>query len=180
MLGSFVVTAAPIGTQTRGKTMRFHVRTTLLSMALLCTTVLMASSAGAVPAGLRGGFSSDPDQFLFGLQVDPPPIAENIHIVPSVEAGLGDDAFSLSFNGDFQYRFNTSGGVRPYAGMGVALWWVDFDNEGFGDDSFTEFGVNALGGVFFGGSGPPMFLELKLGLTDEIPDLKFIFGVNFL
>lgn len=160
--------------------MRLPVRTTLLSMALLCTMVLMAPTVGAVPAGLRGGFSSDPDQFLFGLQIEPPPIGENIHIVPSVEAGLGDDAFSLSFNGDFQYRFRTSDGIRPFVGAGVALWWVDFDN-GPGDDSETEFGVNALGGVFFGSqSGPPMFVELKLGLTDEIPDLKFVFGVNFL
>ena len=39
--------------------------------------------------------------------------------------------------------------------------------------------MNALGGIFFG-SDPRMFVELKLALTDDIPDLKFIFGVNFL
>jgi hypothetical protein len=149
-----------------------------MSALLLACAASLASPAAAVPAGLRGGFSSDPDQFLFGLQIEPPPLGENVHIVPSVEAGLGDDAFSLSFNGDFQYRFDTSGGVRPYLGAGLALWWVDFDEF---DESETEFGVNALGGMFFGQrSGPPMFIELKLGLTDEIPDLKFVFGVNFL
>ena len=84
--------------------------------------------------------------------------------------------FGLSFNGDFQYRFDTNGGVRPYLGAGAALWWVNYDDF---DDSDTEFGVNALGGIFFG-SDPRMFVELKLALTDDIPDLKFIFGVNFL
>lgn len=158
--------------------MRSLLRPTWMSLAVLVCIVSMAPTAGAVPAGLRGGFSSDPDQFLFGLQIEPDPIADNVHIVPSVEAGFGDDIFSLSFNGDFQYRFDTSGGVRPYAGMGVALWWFDSDRS---DDSDTEFGVNALGGMFFGGrSDPPMFIELKLGLVEDIPDLKFVFGVNFM
>lgn len=157
--------------------MRFLNRRTLLPLAALITFALLAPRAGAMPAGLRGGFSSDPDQFLFGGQIEPDPIAENLYIIPSAEVGIGDDLFSLTFNGDFQYRFRTGGGVRPFAGAGVALWWVDPDNGG---DSETEFGVNALGGIFFGSGGQPMFLELKLGLTDDIPDLKLVFGVNFL
>ena len=155
--------------------MRSLVRLALTSLAVLVCLLSLAPTAGA-DGGLRGGFSDDPDQFLFGGQLELPPLGENIYFVPSAEVGLGDDRFSLSFNGDFQYRFDTGGGVRPYAGAGVALWWVDNDNS---NDSDTEFGVNALGGMFFG-SGPPMFVELKLGLTDDIPDLKVVFGVNFL
>jgi hypothetical protein len=37
-----------------------------------------------------------------------------------------------------------------------------------------------LGGLFFGSTnGPPLFVDVKLGLTDEIPDWKFMFGVMF-
>lgn len=156
--------------------MRSLVRPSLMSLAVLVCILSLAATAAAMPAGLRGGFSSDPDQFIFGGQIEPDPIADNLYIIPSAEVGLGDDLFSLSFNGDFQYRFNVSGSVRPFAGAGVALWWVDPDNGG---DSETEFGVNALGGIFFGNKYP-MFLELKLGLTDDIPDLKLVYGINFL
>jgi len=157
--------------------MRSLVRPALMSLTVSLLLLSVAATAMAMPAGLRGGFSSDPDQFLFGGQIEPDPIADNnLYIIPSGEVGLGDDLFSLSFNGDFQYRFDVSGSVRPFAGMGVALWWVDPDNGG---DSDTEFGVNALGGIFFGNKYP-MFLELKLGLTDDIPDLKLVYGINFL
>jgi hypothetical protein len=155
--------------------MRSLVRLTLTAVAALVCLSSLAPTAEA-DGGLRGGFSDDPDQFLFGGQLELSPLGENVYFVPSAEAGFGSDLFSLSFNGDFQYRFDTDGGVRPYVGAGVALWWFDSDNS---NDSETEFGVNALGGIYFG-SDPRMFVDLKLGLTDDIPDLKFIFGVNFL
>jgi hypothetical protein len=150
---------------------RFLVAAALLSLA-------SAPALADTSAGLRGGFSSDPDQFLIGGQLNFSAVGENLYIVPSGEAGFGDNLFSLSFNGDLQYRFDVSRGssVRPYAGGGVSLYYFNVDGGG----SDTNLGVAVLGGIFFGrASGNPMFLELKAGLTDEVPDWKFIFGINF-
>ena len=125
--------------------------------------------------GIRGGFSSQPDQFLAGMQVDTSPVAKNLYIMPSAVAGFGDNAFSMSFDGDLQYRFVTSSGVRPYAGGGLSIYFI---NPDFGD-SQTNFGVNIDGGLFFGKGGNPMFIDAKAGLTDEVPNWKFAFGVMF-
>ena len=92
--------------------MRSLVRLTLTLLAVLVCLSSLAPPAGA-DGGLRGGFSDDPDQILFGGQLELDPLGENIYFVPSAEAGFGNDLFSLSFNGDFQYRFDTNGGVRP-------------------------------------------------------------------
>jgi hypothetical protein len=146
--------------------------------------VIVAWSLGAAPAladtsaGIRTGLSVDPDQFLFGGQLNLDPVGKHVFIVPSAELGLGDNLTTLSFNGDVQYRFPVSQGsdVRPYAGGGLAIYWVDLDGGG----SNTEVGVNVLGGIFFGNaSGNPMFIDVKLGLVDEVPDWKFVFGINF-
>ena len=148
---------------------------TFAVLSAVCLAFASAAWAG-YPAGVRGGFSSSPDQFLFGLQVEFPPVAKNLYIMPSTEIGIGDDAFSLSVNGDVQYRFHTSSGIRPYAGGGLTLYYFDPDNF----ESNTDLGVSALGGLFFGSEkGPPLFVDVKLGLTDEIPDWKFVFGVMF-
>jgi len=153
--------------------LRFLVATIALSMA--CVPAAMADTS----AGIRGGFSSSPDQFLFGGQLNLSPVGRNVYIVPSGEVGFGDNATTLSFNGDVQYRFDVHRGseVRPYAGGGLALYYVNLDGGGGSD---TNMGVDILGGIFFGRmSGNPMFVEVKAGLTDEVPDWKFIFGINF-
>ena len=146
--------------------------------------VIVALSLGTAPAladtsaGIRAGLSVDPDQFLFGGQLNLDPVGKHVFIVPSAELGLGDNLTTLSFNGDVQYRFPVSQGsdLRPYAGGGLAIYWVDVDGGG----SDTEVGVNLLGGIFFGdASGNPMFIDVKLGLVDEVPDWKFVFGINF-
>jgi hypothetical protein len=150
---------------------------------LLATVILSVASvptaSADTSAGLRAGFSSNPDQFLFGAQLNIAPVGRNVYIVPSAEAGSGDHAFTLSFNGDVQYRFDVRRGseVRPYAGGGLSLYYVNLDAGGGSD---TNTGVDILGGIFFGRvSGNPMFVEAKAGLTDRVPDWKFIFGINF-
>ena len=147
----------------------------LIAIAALFLFAVPLAARAETSFGLRGGLSVDPDQFLIGGHINFEPIAENVYIVPSAEAGFGDDIFTLSFNGDVQYRFETDSGVRPYAGGGLSLYFVDFDG---GSD--TELGVDVLGGIFFNqDSDTPMFVEAKAGLTDEVPDWKFIFGINF-
>lgn len=148
------------------------------TLAVLSAVFLATNAWAGYPAGVRGGFSSDPDQFVFGVQMEMPRLAENLYVVPSAEVGVGDDAFSLAVNGDLQYRFHTSSGIRPYAGGALNLYYFDPDAEGA--DSDTNIGVSALGGLFFGSAnGPPLFVDVKLGLTDEVPDWKFMFGVMF-
>jgi hypothetical protein len=147
----------------------------LIAIAALVLGAAPLAVRAETSFGLRGGLSVDPDQFLIGGHINFSPIADNVYIVPSAEAGFGDDIFTLSFNGDVQYRFDTDSGVRPYAGGGLSLYYVDFDG---GSD--TELGVDVLGGIFFNqDSDTPMFVEAKAGLTDEVPDWKFIFGINF-
>lgn len=150
-------------------------------VALAAIALFAASNAAAeVSGGLRVGFSSSPDQVLVGGQLNLDPVSSHVYIVPSGEAGFGDHAFTLSFNGDAQYRFDVQDSkVRPYAGGGITLYYFKLNNDfGGGDD--TNLGVSVLGGIFFGGdSGHPMFAEAKAGLTDEVPDWKFIFGINF-
>jgi len=148
-----------------------------LALVVLISSAFVFSARAETSAGIRGGLSSNPDQFLFGGQLNLDAISEHVYIVPSGEAGFGDDAFTLSFNGDVQYRFDVEGKVRPYAGGGLTVYYFNLDNGGGSD---TNLGVTVLGGIFFGQShGHPMFVEAKAGLTDEVPDWKFIFGINF-
>lgn len=154
-------------------------RSTVL-LSALCAALLLAAVArpsfAETSAGLRVGLSVDPDQVLVGGQVNLDALSDHVYIVPSAEAGFGDDAFTLSFNGDVQYRFDVQGSVRPYAGGGLTLFYYNLDDNR-GDD--TELGVAVLGGLFFGeAGGNPMFVEAKAGLSD-IPDWKIMFGINF-
>lgn len=157
--------------------MRFQGSVYLVLTATILLLLAPAPAARAdVSAGIRGGLSVNPDQLLFGGQLEFSPIADNLYVVPSGEAGFGDDLFTLSFNGDMQYRFEVHSDVRPYAGGGLSLYFVDSDFGG----SDTQLGVNILGGIYFGrNSRKPMFIDAKVGLTDEVPDWKFVFGVTF-
>ena len=157
--------------------MRFQSSVCLVLTAGILLLLAPGPAARAdVATGLRGGISVNPDQFLFGGQLEFAPIAKQLYVVPSGEAGFGDDLFTLSFNGDLQYRFRAHSDVKPYAGGGLALYFVDSDFGG----SDTQLGVNILGGIYFGrNSRKPMFIDAKLGISDEVPDWKFVFGVTF-
>jgi len=174
-----MVCLVPIPTHEEVMMPTFRPVTGLLMMAALFS-VFVAPAHAEVSGGLRVGFSSSPDQLLVGGQLNMDPVSNHVYIVPSAEAGFGDDATTLSFNGDVQYRFDVRDSkLRPYAGGGLTLYYINFDNSvGGGDD--TNLGVTILGGIFFGReSGHPMFAEAKAGLTDRVPDWKFIFGINF-
>ncbi len=150
-------------------------------VVLAVATTLLLATAGTGQArttvGLHGGFSSSPDQFIIGPHLNLEAVGERVYIVPSGEVGFGDDVFTMSFNGDVQYRFRVDGKVHPYAGGGLALFLFDPDGPGGSD---TNLGVDILGGIFFGEmNGRPMFLDFKAGLTDEVPDWKLQFGFNF-
>ena len=152
------------------------------TFVLALFTILFLFSAGAALArttwGLHGGFSSGPDQFIVGPHMNLNAVGEHLYVVPSAEVGFGDHLTSVAFNGDLQYRFVVHDSkVHPYAGGGASLYYVSL-NGGGGSD--TNLGIDILGGIFFGEmNGRPMFVDVKAGLTDRVPDWKFQFGFNF-
>jgi len=153
-----------------------------LTFVLAVATLLLLVFPGAAWArtswGLHGGFSSNPDQFIVGPHLNLDAVGEHVYIVPSGEVGFGDNAFTMAFNGDVQYRFVVhKSKVHPYAGGGLSLYVFDPDGPG---GSSTNLGPDILGGIFFGEmNGRPMFVDVKLGLTNEVPDWKFQFGFQF-
>src|SRR5512138_3269110 len=102
-------------------------RLSFVVLAAAAITLAASTARADVSAGLRLGFSSNPDQVLVGGQLNMDPVSTHVYIVPSGEAGFGDDAFTLSFNGDVQYRFDVRDSkVRPYAGGGLTLYYINF------------------------------------------------------
>jgi len=153
-------------------------RNVILLLAVTALLITVGNAQAYTSAGLHGGFSSSPDQFVIGPHLNLSAVGENLYIVPSGEVGFGDNVLTLAFNGDLQYRFVTRRSkVRPYAGGGMSVFFFDPDGPGSGN---TNLGVNLLGGIFFGEMNRrPMFLDFKVGLTNEVPDWKLQFGFNF-
>lgn len=150
--------------------------------ALLPAASFAAGPTGAVGTsiGPRIGFSSGPDQFLFGGQMSIGEVAPKLSFDPSLELGFGDNRTVFAGNFDLHYHFVTSTTWKPYLGAGATVSVIDFSNDHFGDrDNETDVG----GAVIFGAgaptrSGNQFFGELKLGLGD-VPDLRFVVGWNF-
>lgn len=131
-------------------------------------------------AGPRVGFSVDPDQIVFGGQVIIGEIAPKLTFDPSLEFGFGDHATVVAANFDLHYHFDVQNTAwRPYAGAGVGLNFISFDNGPFQSTSDTEVGGNfIIGAGIPTRSGNRFFSELKFGLGD-IPTLKMLVGWNF-
>jgi len=155
-----------------------------LAFAVLLTPAGALAQDGNSDVGFRGlgprvGMTIDPDQFHFGGHVDFGNFARRVRFQPSVEIGISDDVTVTALNFEGTYRFNERWDVWvPYLGGGPSLNIVNFD-DGPGDDSDTDVGLNIVGGVERGLSdGDRFFTELKLGLADA-PDLKMTVGWTF-
>ncbi|HUP01763.1 MAG TPA: hypothetical protein VM737_09635 [Gemmatimonadota bacterium] len=90
--------------------------------------------------GVRAGASLDDDltQLLLGGHVDIGRPYENIRIQPLITLGLGDDALSFLIAGEAHYLFPVDPNrsrVDPYAGGGLGLHHVNFDDDADHDDS---------------------------------------------
>ena len=131
--------------------------------------VVLPSAAAAQGAGIRGGVSSDPDQFYFGGHYETRPLVEQLYFKPNAELGVGEDLLTVGLNAEFVYKVPLQGPWNFYAGAGPAINIFNFDN---GAD-FTEPGFNVLFGVE---TTRGLMFELKLGAMDS-PDLKF--GVGY-
>lgn len=154
-----------------------------LAVALAAAVLVPAAAwAGAFQTfGPHIGFSMDPDQVVFGGQLQMGDIAPSMDFVPGVDVGIGDDLTVISLNGDFHYRFVVEGMTwQPYAGAGIALHFVSWDSPGpTSDDSDTQAGGSLiLGADVPTRSGSRFFVEGKIGLGDS-PDLKLMAGWHF-
>ena len=163
--------------------MRLSIRSLLVygMVVLAATGAISAQDFGYRGWGPRVGLSLDPDQAYAGIHLDLGEFARNVRFQPNVEIGMGDDQVLLALNLEAAYLFPVKQSWMPYAGGGLGLNYVNFDEpRGFsGDDDDTDVGLNILGGVQRVRAGAPdFFLELKLGLSDS-PDAKFAVGWTF-
>ena len=154
-------------------------------LLLLCAfSAVFATAAGAEATvggiGPRVGFSTSPDQIVFGGQAIIGEIAPQITFDPNLEFGFGDHQTVIAANFDMHYHFDIEGTAwRPYAGAGIGLNFIEFDNGPFNNDSNTEVGGNLIMGAGIPTqAGNRFFGELKFGLGD-IPTLKLLVGWNF-
>ena len=152
------------------------------ALALLLAAVLpaVAGAASSTTIGPHLGFSVSPDQVVLGGQIQFREIAPQIDLLPSIDLGLGDDVTLITLNGDFHYRFKVNSKWTPYAGAGIALHFVSWDNPGPGtDNSDTQGGGTIIGGAEVPTkSGGHFFVEGKIGIGDG-PDLTVLAGWHF-
>ncbi len=143
----------------------------------------LAQSGGTAPVatawGPRFGFSSGPDQFIFGGQLDLGNITPDLTLTPNVDIGIGDNATTIGLNGDIHYHFRVQNSPwRPYVGAGLAFTHISID-VGPRDVSDTDVGLAIIGGAIVPTqTGSRFFVEGKLGLGDA-HDFKLLIGWNF-
>jgi len=136
-------------------------------LGILFASLVVFASPAFAGVGLHAGMTLDPDDFLIGVHFKSKPMAENLSLVPSVEAGFGDVTM-VAGNLDLHYEVGTSK-TRPYLGGGITLNWFDFEGE-----SETDFGGSILGGLSL---SEKYFFETKFGLGD-VPDWKIYVGIH--
>jgi hypothetical protein len=146
---------------------------------LLCATMLLAGTAAAndLAFGPRIGYTHDSnlDQFHFGAHMVVQHLTTNLHVIPSLEVGVGDGTL-LAVNGDLVYEFTelASGKWSFYAGGGPVL--THYTRSGF--DS-TDFALNLVAGTTFDvGATKELLGEVRIGLEDA-PNLKLTLGLTF-
>ena len=122
-----------------------------LIIAALAALLLYPAAATAQQVlhsgvGPRVGFSTDPDQFVFGGQLTIGEIAPHVTFDPSLEVGFGDNLTSIAANFDLHYHFPLTGYAwTPYAGAGATIVNYSYDNDlPNGDSNNTEAGGSLL------------------------------------
>lgn len=158
---------------------RLAFSTLMILSVFLSAGLAQAQAFGYSGWGVRGGVSSDPDQFVLGGHVDLGELAKNVRLIPNADIGFGDDLTVFTLNGDVVYRIALENAGRIYFGGALGLVYAKFDQLGI-DTSSTDLGIAAVGGYQFPVEGNPIFVDLKIGITDEYPDLKLMLGYTFL
>lgn len=150
-----------------------------VALAMLTLPVLARAESGLGYRGwgVRGGYQADPDQLFFGAHADMGEFTDNLHFIPNVTIGFGDDMTLLSISPDVSYWFPVEDIGSLYAGGLLALQWMKLDIDIPGvDDSDTELGFHAIAGLAL--DSAPIFFEFNVGIEDT-PDVKLGVGYTF-
>jgi hypothetical protein len=140
-------------------------------LAVLATPALAQGTAqvGYRGWGVRAGLSSNPDQVYAGVHWDLGEFARNVRFRPNIEVGFGDHVTLLQANAEVHYVFSKVQVWKPYVGGSAGFVYADPD-EG---DNKTDLSVMGVGGVETKlKSATSFFIEAKVGLTNDDPDLK--------
>ena len=150
----------------------------LLLLPVLAVLSTPAHAQGTAHIGYRGwgarvGLSSNPDQFYGGVHWDLGEFARNVRFRPNVEIGFGDHVTVLQANAEVHYVFSKVQVWKPYVGGSAGLIYADPDHA----NSQTDLSVMGVGGVETKlKSATSFFIEAKVGLTNDDPDLKAAVG----
>jgi hypothetical protein len=129
--------------------------------------------------GIRAGLSSDPDQVYGGVHLDLGELIEDVRFRPTVEIGFGDDQTVLQVLAEVHQVFSDFRVCKPYFGGGLGLTYISYDDHRE-DDSDTEGSLNLIGGIETElGQEMKLFFELKVGLANEDPEIKFGVGLSW-
>jgi len=129
--------------------------------------------------GIRAGLSSDPDQVYGGVHFNLGEFTKDVRFRPTVEVGFGDDRTVVQMVAEVHYVFSKFQAWKPYAGGGLGLTYVNYDDGHPGNGSDTGGSLNAIGGVETLVQGMRLFFELKVGLAHDDPDIKFGVGLSW-
>jgi hypothetical protein len=156
--------------------------TVLLGCGLLTAAVPAQAQSGigddTSPWGLRVGLASDPDQGVFGVNFLETQIGERLFIVPHADIGFGDDAVVIQGVAGVHYRFVVDAKVRPYAGGGIAVGWIDYDRPNNSDADFEIAGRGTGGIIWALSGGTEMFAEINL-IFGDLYDAQVSVGWRF-
>jgi opacity protein-like surface antigen len=130
--------------------------------------------------GVRAGFSSDPDQVYGGVHIDLGEFYKDVRFRPTVEIGFGDDQTLVQMAGEVHYVFSEFASLKPYAGAGLGLTYINYDSDHPQSGSDTEGSLSAIGGVETDiKQGMKLFFEFKVGLASDDPDIKLGVGLSW-
>jgi hypothetical protein len=137
------------------------------------------SQAGWQGWGLRVGASANADQIFGGVHFNLGEFAPDVRFRPTVEIGFGDDRTLVQALAEVHYVFSNVKPWSPYVGGGLGITYVDWSG-GHHEGSDAALSVAAIGGIETRlRSGNGLLFELKVGLGDHDPDLKFAVGWSF-
>jgi hypothetical protein len=144
-------------------------------LLLLITLTASRAQADSLVWGPQVGLSISPTQFVFGLHAIAP-ITQSVDFAPSVDFGVGDEAFTIAANGDIHFNIVPESSLRPYVGGGITIY--NINPSASGADGATEVGGSILGGIWLNhANSTSYYLEGRIGLGN-VPDFKALIGLN--
>lgn len=157
-------------------------RRSLLALAILVMIPAASIAQSFTAYGPHVGFSSGPDQFLIGGQLQMGEVITNLDFVPSADLGFGDNSKTVSLNGDFRYRLPMRRAWQPYLGAGIGIHFISANQDAAGVDNTNDRTLTGghllVGADVANANRSRFFLELKLGMADS-PDMKALAGWSF-